>query len=270
MKRFCVHSLVIGSLTLFGANALLAAGKATSGKSRTGSSAVPSLESQFDTQMEEQFGPATLPPKTYEDPKYKIKLVTPGNWKFAGACSGSIWSILIAPGRGEVKLVRSPDGTQVMRSSLNDWIALHAGPAKPNDVNFESALETVKADVLKESPKSEFKAPLEKAKVAGLDAVVLTVVTLGKDPADAKAIQKHYLFERSGILYRAVLYTKADFLAKQTPRFDKVLKSIQFTDATNVAPKTASSATKPAATVSAAKAKLAADAAGKASGDGLD
>src|SRR5262245_18313929 len=124
MKRIWTHVVVVGSLTLVSASMAFAVTKTSKSSSASSAKATssskskpaahpkqPSLEQGFDRQMVEQFGPSNVPPKSYEDKTYKVKVETPGNWKFAGACSGSLWSILIAPGKGEVKITRRPDGS---------------------------------------------------------------------------------------------------------------------------------------------------------------
>jgi hypothetical protein len=92
-----------------------------------------------------------------------------------------------------------------------------------------STVADVRAFYELQDAKAAFK-PVEKAKLAGLDASVLTVTAAGDEPGEPNRIERNVIFVRDGKAFRLTLKSHANTFGRAAGPFAALVKSFEFTD----------------------------------------
>jgi hypothetical protein len=224
MKRSAVVVFVVaGSMLVASGGGAFAAKTSKSSKSAGGDNGgSKSRNAQIEKHLDAEFGPKNAPPVKYENEAHNVRFTAPGCWKIAaGGCPGSIYNLFIRP---DVP-APGPDGTVSIRP---DIFTVAVNPAKSPSAGLDEAVKDVQEEVKKGYPKAEFK-PVEKTKVAGVEAQVVTAFMPARNPGDPKKAEQHVVFVRDGKVFQMILYAQANTLAKQTKAVQQVAKSFDWT-----------------------------------------
>ena len=170
--------------------------------------------------------PKPAAPKKYENAENKFRFEAPDTWQsVGGGCPGSIYNLAISP--DFASLPKGKPGETVRFHG--DLMTVAANPASSADAELAATVSELQTQIKKDFPAAEFK-PIEKAKVGGVDASVLTATMPSKTEGEPKLVHRHTVFQRDGKVFQIILYAHANTIAKQTTAVQKVVKSFQWTE----------------------------------------
>jgi hypothetical protein len=165
-------------------------------------------------------------PKLYEDAKRKLKLMAPAYWKpYAGGNSPDIlFCFTIPPDPAALKAARQSGQRTAFYS---DDFRFETSPLINLNATPDAIADDAKAAIKNQNPEAVFKA-VEKLKVGGVDAVAVTATVNGETKDEAKAIVRHILFARDGMLFDMELRTHPYSIGKSAAQVLALARSIQF------------------------------------------
>lgn len=235
-RRVLIHGVVIGSLAVGGTAAALARDTATATRTRPGTTTTTNGNATATATV----GAAGVPqapkndntPKVYESAENKVKFTAPGNWDShgpPGMKTGDIVELDLPIDKSALPKLKpgARPAAEPIRV-FTDSVVLNVEPLVDPEANVASTVAEVRAFYELQDPKAAFK-PVEKAKIAGLDASVLTVTAAGDDIGEPNRIERNVIFVRDGKAFRLTLKSHANTFGKAVGPFGAVVKSFEFT-----------------------------------------
>jgi hypothetical protein len=167
--------------------------------------------------------------KLYEYKAQSLQFTGPSGWTSAIAChdftcSGSYAAFEIPTDRSTLP-PRKPGVQRIIHPS---GIILAAAPAKDPKATLDAAVEEVKATAKAQDPTIEFKSA-EKAKVGGVDAVLLTTTSAGeKAHQEPQRVQRRFVVLLDGKIHQ-LMHASHDYsVKKETPLVDAIFATVKF------------------------------------------